>query len=93
MASGNIIGLILSLAILLGLCISCKWAVVYSDLENVTISKEIPNRVAAPAELTADSVDKWGAVPGQFDSVYSASVNVSTYAPSFLSSERLNDAL
>jgi hypothetical protein len=43
--------------------------------------------------LTAATVDKWGAIPGEFNSVSGAQVNVTTYTADFLSSERLNNAL
>jgi hypothetical protein len=64
MANVNLIGLILSIVVFLALCISAPWAWNHYEEENVTINVTIPNRVAAPAELTAESVDKWGAVPG-----------------------------
>jgi len=68
----SIVGIALSATLLLALVISLNWAGFHYDEEVVikTNYVSIPNRKQAPVALTPATVDKWGTIPGEFDSTY-----------------------
>jgi hypothetical protein len=51
----------------------------------------VPNRVQTP--LTKESVDKWGAIPGEFNSTYMTKFEFSSFDADFLSTESIGRTL
>lgn len=91
------VGFIVSMLALLGLVISMNWA---SFTETYTTTTEVnfvtvTNRNTTPAtvELTAETADKWGTIPGEFDSEYSSTVNLDQFSADFLSVEHMQRTL
>jgi len=91
----SIVGLSVSVVLLLALAISLNWAGFHFDEEVVVVQNyvNIPNRVQAPQALTNETVDKWGTIPGKFDSTYQTSVSIDQYTAEFLSVDHISKTL
>jgi len=84
-----------SVVLLLSLAISLNWAGFHYEEEVTVVTNyvDIPNRVQAPQALTPATVDKWGAIPGEFESSYQTSVTIDQFSAEFLSVDHITRTL
>lgn len=77
--SGNTIGLVLSIVVVLGLSVSMYWAATEKVIDTTTVTevytteqKVVPNLIQASPVLTSETAASWGTIPGNFNSTYNS---------------------
>jgi len=85
------IGLTVSVVVLLAIVISFNWACFYDETTErvVPTYKTMENRDQASRMLTNSTVERWGTVPGQFNSSYYTTVDIINFDPLLLKVENI----
>ena len=88
---GAVLGLILSVVASLVVAVSFYWAVTNNETTNITTYtyETVNNREAMPVMMTQANAERWGTVPGKFESTLLESVNVMYYDNGFLNSKSI----
>jgi uncharacterized iron-regulated membrane protein len=102
--TGPLIGMIISIAAVLGLSISMYWAAQteVTEMRNTTVpnyiqvntrNETVSNRVPVTAVPSKDNVATWGDIPGNFESTYNTKLNIVNYQADTLSSAHVSKML